>query len=115
MTKDEAKYYTGWECAEKTKNGLNVQNLTLGGCSCFRLVLDIVQAAKETPMVLFHSVDRTYPLVDSIYQDGTGIFHAFQVTLGSTHTANKTNHDAGEKSWWLEKIESVLFGPWQKF
>ena len=95
----------GWECATKRKNGLIVQNLTLGGCRSFRLVLDIVQAAKETPMVLFHSVDRSNPLIDFIYQDGKGIFHAFQVTLGLTHTANKTQIKMLEKkSWWLGKI-----------
>ena len=66
------------------------RTVTLGGCSAVRLVLDIVQAAMETPDVLFHSVDSNNPLIDFLYRDEKGAFHAFQATIGSKHSANPT-------------------------
>jgi hypothetical protein len=92
------------ECCEKKKKNPKVQDLMLGGCTNFQLVLDIVQAAKETQFIMFHSIDRSHPLIDSIYQDGTDIFHAFQVTLGSNHTANSME---------MKKLEQRV-GGWKK-
>jgi hypothetical protein len=65
----------------------------LGGCADIRLVLDMVEAAKaeNNTNVLFHSVDRYQKLIDFIYRDEKGHFHAFQVTLGQTHTANEND------------------------
>jgi hypothetical protein len=104
MTKGEARNYTCRECDKKRKKTPHNKNLMLGGCTSFQLVLDIVQAAMETKYVLFHSVDRSYPLIDSIYQDGTGAFHAFQMTLGQKHTANTAT---------IRKLEERV-GGWKK-
>jgi hypothetical protein len=38
----------------------------LGGCHSIKLALDIVEACKQTPLVVFHSVDRAFDLIDFI-------------------------------------------------
>jgi hypothetical protein len=58
-----------------------------GGCTEVRLVGDIVEAAKERQMVVFHSVKLSNRLIDFLYQDSDGHFHAFQATLADTHSA----------------------------
>ena len=60
---------------------------TLGGCKEIRQVVDIVKAAKGTRSVLFHSVKRENELIDFIYQDKNGAFHASQATVGKKHKA----------------------------
>ena len=77
-------------CVGKNKTSLyNTTNpLVMGGCKETRVVPDIVKAAKETCNVLFHSVTRSNKLVDFLYQDENGAFHAFQVTIGKKHSAN---------------------------
>jgi hypothetical protein len=68
----------------------------LGGCASIRLVGDIVESAKaeNNTNVLFHSANRNNRLIDFIYRDEVGHFHAFQATLGKTHTANQNDiHD----------------------
>lgn len=64
-----------------------VQSVSLGGCGEIRSTWDIVAAAKERPMVLFHPIKPTENLIDFIYQDSTQHFHAFQVTLSEKHSA----------------------------
>ena len=54
-------------------------------------MLDIVNAAKETRGVLFHSVDQANKVIDFMYQGENGEFHAFQATIGTTHKANSKN------------------------
>ena len=39
-------------------------------------------------MVVFHSVKLSNRLIDFLYQDSDGHFHAFQATLAETHKAN---------------------------
>ena len=51
-------------------------------------MLDLVEAAKATQKVLFHSVDRANTLIDFLYQDENGAFHAFQATIAKTHRAD---------------------------
>jgi hypothetical protein len=67
----------------------------LGGCASIRLVLgDIVEAAKaeNNTNVLFHSANRNNRLIDFIYRDEVGHFHAFQATLGKpTRRTKKTS------------------------
>jgi hypothetical protein len=65
------------------------EQFTLGGCTNVRQVRDIIAAAKNTPNVLFHSTDPKYPLIDCIYQDNWGNFHAFQATLAGKHKAKR--------------------------
>ena len=65
-----------------------------------RLVGDIVESAKaENNMnVLLHSANRNNRLIDFIYRDEVGHFHAFQATLRKTHPANqKAIHDLETK------------------
>jgi hypothetical protein len=39
-------------------------------------------------VVVFHSVKLSNRLIDFVYQDSDGHFHAFQATLADTHSAN---------------------------
>ena len=73
----------------KTKEPPKASKVTLGGCSDIRIVLDIVVAAKEHPMVLFHSFDPNHPHYDFMYRSHDGTFHAFQVTISKTHKADE--------------------------
>jgi hypothetical protein len=66
---------------------LGRKTIQLGGCKEIRYSSDIVAAAKKRPMVVFHPVDLSQRLIDFIYQDGTGHFHAFQATLAVSHSA----------------------------
>lgn len=92
MTKREAAPYEYRKCCgQRNFKGIGRnKNLTvlLGGCVSKRQVVDIVEHAKQTPNVLFHSLDPSYELIDFIYQDGKGAFHAFQATIGKTHSAD---------------------------
>jgi hypothetical protein len=63
--------------------------LTLGGGTSIRLEHRIVEAAKENPNVPFHSVDERCPLIDFLYQDEDGAFHAFQATVGKERSADR--------------------------
>jgi hypothetical protein len=59
-----------------------------GGCTEVRLVGDIVDQAKKRKMVVFSSVKFNNALVDFLYQDSKGHFHAFQVALAAMHTVD---------------------------
>jgi hypothetical protein len=58
-----------------------------GGCTEVRLSGDIIEAAKKRQMVVFHSIRLSNRLIDFLYQDTDGQFHAFQATLAETHAA----------------------------
>jgi hypothetical protein len=58
------------------------------------MVSDIVSAAREHPMVVFHSIKSNHPLYDFMYyyfdednddDDYDGTFHAFHATIGKDH------------------------------
>ena len=83
-------------------------NLLLG-CNASALVADIVSAAKKTRNTLFYSVNRSYPLIDAIYQDDQDAFHAFQVTVGLTHDADETLIANLEKDVGLENNLSLYY------
>lgn len=59
----------------------------LGGCTETREAMDLVEAARSVPNVVFHSTDENYPLIDFIYRDEAGHFHAFQATTSKKHKA----------------------------
>jgi hypothetical protein len=63
----------------------------LGGCASIQLVDDMVESAKaeNNTNVLFHSANRYQKLIDFIYRDEKGHFHAFQVTLRRKRTVNE--------------------------
>lgn len=61
------------------------------GCKEIRLVPCPVAAAKAKAGVLYPSSNKQYELIDFIYKDTEGHFHAFKATLGRTHTASD-NH-----------------------
>jgi hypothetical protein len=78
-------------CVDKSNLAYNTNiERGLGGCVSIRCsAFDIVQAAGQNRNVVFHSVDRRkQKLIDFIYCDANSHFHAFQVTIGKTHTAN---------------------------
>jgi hypothetical protein len=62
--------------------------LHLGGCGKVALVEDPVEAAKNTANVVFHSTKPNYPLIDFVYMDESGHFHAFQATVSPSHDAS---------------------------
>jgi hypothetical protein len=80
-------------CCGKKENGEEYKKesmVQLGGCKRIRLVLDITQAAiNDDPMTLVHSINPSQELIDFIYKDGDGTFHAFQSTVGKTHKAQE--------------------------
>jgi hypothetical protein len=84
-----------FECRQCVGNTLykNTFPKKSGGCATVRLVVDIVESIKaenNTNIILFHPANSYNRLIDFIYRDENGHFHAFQVTLGQTHTANPT-------------------------
>jgi Retrotransposon hot spot protein len=68
-----------------------VESVSLGGCGEIRSTWDVVAAAVERPMVVFHPVNPAQKLIDFIYRDSEDHFHAFQVTLADKHSAD-VNH-----------------------
>jgi hypothetical protein len=74
----------GWRGIGRFKNRF----IELGGCEKIGTADDIVAAAKKWPMVVFRPVDPAERLIDFVYRDRNGHFHAFQATIGKTHTAN---------------------------
>lgn len=79
----------GRKCVgKKHQDYKNCIQISLGGCTGIRLVLDIVAAASNEENVVFHSVDRRHPLIDFAYQDKHKVLHAFQVTLATNHSCN---------------------------
>jgi hypothetical protein len=92
-------------------------NVTLGRCKETQLVDDITEAAKETRNVLFHSSNLQYPLIDSIYQDEKGVFHAIQASLAvEKHKANVARIKELEKAvGGSEKLNLYYFVPQQNF
>jgi hypothetical protein len=69
----------------------SAQSVSLGGCGEIRSTWDVVAAAMDRPMVVYHPVHPAQRLIDFIYQDSEGHFHAFQVTLAEKHSAD-VNH-----------------------
>ena len=65
----------------------NIEPIMLGGCKEIRLSFNIVEAANNESMTVFHSTQRCHELIDFIYKDKSNHFHAFQVTVGDTHRA----------------------------
>ena len=81
-----------------SKKRYHHEEIDLEGKYGFRLTVDIVKAClKHDPGVLFHSTNRQYELIDFIYKNSDGHVHAFQVTLGESHSANETHIAALEK------------------
>jgi hypothetical protein len=105
MTNGAPENYTCLDCADKNSPKQGEQTfLTLGGCKGVRMEFDIVEAAKETPYVLFHSAEGASQLIDFIYQDGHGTFHVFQATVEAKRTVDPTA---------IEKLEEKV-GGWEK-
>lgn len=85
------------------------QLLPLGGCKNIRQVVDIVRAAKVTPNVLFHSLNLSYELIDFLYQDDVGAFHAFQATTGMRHSTDPVKIKQLEKDIGIENKLSIYY------
>jgi hypothetical protein len=93
-----------------------VELLELGGCETMRQVGDMVKAASETSNVLFHSVNQNYPLIDFIYQDGEGTFHAFKAVTGTTHPIDLPKiQDLEQLVGGGEKLNLYYLVPGQRF
>lgn len=89
MIKKTPPRFEGRPCVPKLEKKDELEKIPLGGCNEIQFVQsDIVKCAMDTPKVVFHSLSSTYPLIDFVYGDETGI-HAFHATIGSTHTCNR--------------------------
>ena len=75
--------------ARSKKRELKTKDITLGPCTEIRLVADPVESVRDCQddYILFHSYNPRFPLIDMIYRVGD-TYHAFQATIGQTHTAN---------------------------
>ena len=90
--------------------------MELGGCESMRQVGDIVKAAAATSNVVFHSVNSRFPLIDFIYRDGNGFFHAFQATIGNEHSADpKEIQKLEEKVGGAEYLNLYYLVPGENF
>ena len=65
----------------------NIEPIMLGGCKQIRLSFNVVEAANNESMTIFHSTQRCHELIDFINKDEFSHFHAFQVTVGDMHKA----------------------------
>jgi hypothetical protein len=77
-------------CCSRTDVQYNEDNLVwkiFGSCQEIRLTSDSLESALLEPNIVFHSIHKTYPLVDFVYKDKNNHIHAFQVTVGKTHNA----------------------------
>jgi hypothetical protein len=105
MAQEEQEEFQCRQCVGRNNNAYR-KPLTkkLGGCASIRLVCDIVESAKaeNNTNVLFHSANRNNRLIDFIYCDENGHFHAFQVTLQPKHTVNEED---------IENLETKVGGP----
>jgi hypothetical protein len=63
--------------------------LELPICKEIKLVSDPAKH-KLKPLVLFHSINLTYPLIDCIYKDESGVVNAIQITTGIKHNISDT-------------------------
>jgi hypothetical protein len=76
----------GRNCVGKRDPSYNTcEDFILGGCDTIRLVHNIVTAAHTSHGVVFHSMDDQYELIDFIFKDFYGHFHAFMVAYCETH------------------------------
>ena len=83
----QARNFKCRRCVGKEEEGYKgTEEKLLGGCNGIKLDIDIVDAAMKTCKTLFHSVNQYQKLIDFIYQDDKNHFHAFQATIGKTHT-----------------------------
>ena len=83
----QARNFKCRPCVGKEDGGYKVtKEKLLGGCDGIKLDIDIVDAAMKTCKTLFHSVNQYQKLIDFVYQDDKNHFHAFQATIGKTHT-----------------------------
>ena len=93
----------------------NVTKVALGGCTEIRMVPNIVNSAKEHPMILFHSTNPRQPLIDFIYKDSDGTFHAFQATMDKSHKAKETSLKELRKQLGASTLELYFLVPEERF
>ena len=103
-------------CGKKDKRYNNFTQIPLGGCRKIYQVQNITQAAMdENPGVLFQSADPRYPLIDLIYKDEGGTFHAMQCTTGKKHHANPSHIAALEKMLVGKPLKLYYLVPAERF
>jgi hypothetical protein len=98
-----------------TKGYETVTRTSVGHCSESRMVPDIVKAAKEHPMVLFHSTNPRHALYDFMYRSTKGIFYAFQATIGDRHNAPTSLMEELRKQLGSSKLEIYYMVTEDKF
>jgi hypothetical protein len=77
--------------------------LPLGGCNEMRKDNNPVEAARLMPDILFRPNDSSYPLIDFVYRNATGHFHAFQATI-----QKEGHHKASIKE--IKKLQDKVGG-----
>jgi hypothetical protein len=82
MTGEKAMPYKVRNCVGQSDPEYQMYSfLPLGGCKEMRQVNDLVEAARGMPDILFRPFESSYPLIDFLYTNATGHFHAFQATI----------------------------------
>jgi hypothetical protein len=78
-------------CVGKSDDSYKNESLPikLGGCTSIKLAVDIIDAVKMKQNTVFHSTNNNFRLIDFIYKDNDGTYHAFQVTTGLNHPAKQ--------------------------
>jgi hypothetical protein len=108
--------FTRRPCVGKNDEGYQkVTRTSVGHCSESRMVPDIVKAAKEHSMVLFHSTDPRHKLYDFMYRSTQGIFYAFQATIGDKHDAPTSLMEELRKQLGSSKLEIYYMVTEEKF
>jgi hypothetical protein len=103
-------------CGKSNTEYKTISDVTLGGCKEVRMVPDIPKAAKEHPMILFHSTDPQHPLYDFMYYNSTdATYHAFQVTTGKTHDAKVLGFKGLRKELGNSSLDFYYLVPEEKF
>jgi hypothetical protein len=108
-------------CGKSNTEYKKISYVTLGGCKELCMVPDILKAAKEHPMILFHSTDPQHPLYDFMYHNSTNAtYHALMVATGKTHKAKVLGFKGFRKelgtssldfTLWFRRNSSKLFTP----
>ena len=86
-----------------------------GGCAEVGLTTDMVTSVCNNCNILYHALDRTYKLVDFMYQDIHENFHAFQVTTDENDFANETDIAKLEQVFEAHKLSIYYILPEETF
>jgi hypothetical protein len=106
----------------RSKNALSLETRMIGSkeshpkifpiCKSIKLLSKVTKQELQQPLVLLHFLNLNYPLIDCIYNSGTGGINAIQITTGKTHSmSNKQIQDLHEAVGIERKLNLFYFVP----